>query len=80
MLCSFIKSYSRYPVGNRVIDVVEPQIVVYFDQQTGAPQDDHWLKSIFEAKTTFCILLGHKIMQKITKNLGLRGLLGVNQL
>ena len=30
-------------------------IVVFFDQQMGAPQAVHWSKSCFDAKTTFSI-------------------------
>ena len=65
------ESISKNTVNNsmRVFKgALKPQFstcVVYFDQQTGA-----------NAKTTFCILLGHKmykIKQKITKNPGFKG-------
>ena len=42
----------------------------------GAPHAVRWSKSIFNAKTTVCVLLSHKmykIMVKITKNLGFKG-------
>ena len=41
-------------------------IVVYFDQQTGAMHAVHWLKSIFDDKTIFYVLLSHK-MYKMTQ-------------
>ena len=35
--------------------------VVYFDQQTGTPLAVHWSNQFFDVKTTFCIILSHKI-------------------
>ena len=49
---------------------------MYFDQRMGALHAVRWSKSIFYAKTTFCVLLSHKmykITQKITKNPGFKG-------
>ena len=42
-------------------ELVVLQLVVYFDQQTGAPHAVRWPKSFFDAKTTFYVLFSHKM-------------------
>ena len=47
--------------------VVSIMFVVYFDQQTGASHAVCWSKSIFNAKTTFCVLLSHYFVPLVTE-------------
>ena len=57
----------------RIIEIgASPPTVVFFDQQTGAPHAVGLLKSIFDAKTTFWVLLSHKVYN-ITKKSCFKG-------
>ena len=49
--------------------------VVYFDQLTGAPHTVSWLKSFFDAKTSFSVFFRHKCKKnaKITKKRVIKG-------
>ena len=42
-------------------------IVVYFDQQTGAPHAVRWSKSFYDAKTTFSVNFYDKMFKKSKK-------------